>query len=91
MRNVKKWKLTVKPLSTQIRTANGGQCRALGYVEIPFEYRGKRRIIPTLLIEEITKELILGIDFWNAFRISPFAYEVDEIEVPKQDILNESY
>lgn len=89
LRNVEKWGLPLKPMRNCIRTANGAQCKAVGYVEVPFEYRGRKRVIPTLLIEEVTKELILGTDFWNAFRIAPMACDVTDVDVPKLEVLQE--
>lgn len=91
LKNIEKWNLQLKPMTNSIRTANGAHCKALGYVDVPFEFRGRKRVIPTLLIEEITKELILGTDFWNAFRIAPMACDVTDVQVPKLEVLHESH
>lgn len=63
--------LKLKPCNVVITTADGSKHRALGYVEIPFVVKGIQRIIATLAVKQASIELILGIDFWNAFQIKP--------------------
>lgn len=69
LKKVKKWNLPVKPVNTNIRTADGTNRVVSGYVDVPYEFNGERHVIATLLLEHVTKELILGTDFWKAFKI----------------------
>lgn len=68
---VRRWNLVAKPISTSIRTADGTNRPVSGYVDIEYEFNNETHIVPTLLLEHVTKELILGTDFWNAFKIEP--------------------
>lgn len=55
----------------KIQTANGEKLSCLGFVYIPFTFDNKTKVIPTVVIPEISKELICGYDFWQAFDIRP--------------------
>lgn len=57
--------------SVKITTADGTSHPVLGYVNVPFVVNNVRRIIPTFVLERAECPLILGMDFWNAFRIKP--------------------
>lgn len=54
-----------------IATCDGTTHDALGYVNVPFTVRNVKRTIPTLVVAQMEANLILGIDFWNAYRIKP--------------------
>lgn len=54
-----------------ISTADGTTHKALGYVNVPHVVKNIKRTIPTLVVEQAAVRLILGMDFWNAFRIKP--------------------
>lgn len=98
---VKRWNLAVRPINTNVRTADGTGRMASGYVDIPFEFNGKQHVIPTLLLEHVTKELILGTDFWNMFDIELHSCALLETNVasdidigiapPKEAVLSDSH
>lgn len=68
---IKKDGLQLFPCNVVISTCDGTKHRALGYVNVPFIVRKVKRIIPTLVVKQMEAELILGMDFWNAYRIKP--------------------
>lgn len=80
---VRKWKLPIKPIQSQVRTADGTMRAATGCVDVPYELDGKEIVVRTLLLEHITKDLILGTDFWKAFDIQPRSCDALDIEIPK--------
>lgn len=68
---VKEDGIELLPCDVYIRTADGTSHKALGYMNVPYLVRGIRRVIPTLVVRECAVELILGMDFWKAYRIRP--------------------
>lgn len=68
---IKKHHLRVHPANVTIKTADGTPYECEGVVLIPFTFHGCTNVIPTLLVPQIAKTLILGINFWEAFEISP--------------------
>lgn len=54
-----------------VRSANGSELEVLGQLSIPFNFGGRIRIIPTLVVKTLSAECILGMDFWQKFQIWP--------------------
>lgn len=70
----------------KITTANKKSTKAVGYMKVPYITRGVRRIIPTLIMDKCSSTLILGMDFWHAYRIKPcFGENIFGIEVNSDD------
>lgn len=67
---VEKWRLKIFPVNVRISTADGTEQNVKHFAKVPFSYNGKTKIISTLLIESVKRELILGYDFWRTFKIS---------------------
>lgn len=63
--------LPLKSTAINISTADGTHHPATFYVEVPVTYVGKTCNLSLLVIPTMTKELILGMDFWNAFNVTP--------------------
>lgn len=80
-----------------VTTADGTGHKALGYVKIPFVVRDIKRTIPTLVVREAAVELILGWDFWTAYRIKPcftssaFGIQVVQGNEKTEEDPNETY
>lgn len=72
---IEKHNFKVHPINIKIRTADETAYRCKGVVHIPFTYNGQTRVVPTLLVPQISKDLILGIDFWESFQIAPAIIE----------------
>lgn len=68
---VEKHRLKIQPINLIVKTADETPLNCEGVIQIPFTFQRSTKVIPTLLIPEISKTLILGIDFWNAFGIAP--------------------
>lgn len=63
----------LQPLSrpTKITSANGTELTALGRLSIPFNFQGVMKIVPTIVVRQLTVSCILGMDFWRRFHIWP--------------------
>lgn len=86
---VKRWELPIEYTSGCIRTADGTVRNTSAYVDIPYVFEGQMNIVRTYLLEHITQTLILGTDFWNAFRIEPrtsAVLELCELKTTEVDI-----
>lgn len=68
---IEKYGLKIQPAAIKVSTADGSDYGCLGYANIPFTYKNITRVIPTIVVPEIARKLILGADFWEAFSIKP--------------------
>lgn len=64
---INKLGLKIHPISIKISTADGTAYRCLGYVNVPFSYQQTTHVIPTIIVPEVKKILILGVDFLTKF------------------------
>lgn len=64
---IRKLGLQIEPLSMKISTADGTEYRCLGYANIPYSFQSVTHVVPTVVVPELTKRLILGIDFLDKF------------------------
>lgn len=76
--------LKIQNCSMQVRTADRTPYSCLGYVNIPYKYQSVTKIIPTLVVPEIAKDLILGIDFLRAFN---FKLTADPESAPSEGVV----
>lgn len=72
-------------VNASVRTADGTKHNVSTYVKIPFTYDAHTHTISTLVIPTLSKQLILGMDFWRVFRIELFVgdecdFTMNEIE-----------
>lgn len=63
--------LELQKCKVKIPTADGTDHPALGFINVPYCVRNVHRTIPTLVLGKSNVPLILGMDFWNAYRIKP--------------------
>lgn len=68
---VKSHGLKILNSNIKVCTADDTQHTCLGYVNIPYTLGTETKVVPTLIVPEIRKPLILGMDFWRAFQIRP--------------------
>lgn len=68
---VKQLKLSGSPSKIAVKTADGTVHRSLCRVDIPYTVENQIKVVPTLVIPSMSMHLILGIDFWKIFGISP--------------------
>lgn len=88
---VKRWNLPLVAAAGNIRTADDTAREVNLCVDVPYEFEGQMNVVRTYLLEHITKPLILGTDFWNAFRIEPRScasletmdVDVSDVDTPK--------
>lgn len=66
--------------NVRICTADDTEHTCLGYVNVPYTLGTETRVVPTLIVPEIKKPLILGMNFWKAFQIRPMITSRNRIE-----------
>lgn len=64
---IEKLGLQIQRCNVKIRTADSTEYTCLGYVNVPFTYHDQTKVIPTIIVPQVSKILILGMDFLNAF------------------------
>lgn len=57
----------ILPCKLKVLTADRTPYTCKGYVNVPYRYNKTTKLIPTLVVPEIAKPLILGVDFLEAF------------------------
>lgn len=80
-RIIDKHRLQVHPINLKIKTADETSYDCEGVVYVPYTYKDRTSVVPTLLVPQISRELILGIDFWEAFNITPAIADKGHIRV----------
>lgn len=67
-----KYGLKLQPTRLRVCTADNTEYRCLGYLNVPYTYKNVTRVVPTVVVPQISKP-ILGCNFWRSFGISPMA------------------
>lgn len=62
-----------------VSTADNTEHECLGYANVPYTFAGITKVIPTIVVPQLSKSLILGMDFWNAFEIRPMIKSDDRV------------
>lgn len=62
--------LPILPTRINLKTANSSFLDVIGYVNIEYTFRGKKRAVPTIVVRECAHELILGMNFWETFGLT---------------------
>lgn len=78
---VNKHGFKIHPINLTIKTADETAYKCEGVVQIPYTFNGLTNIVPTLLVPQISKKLILGMDFWDTFKIAPAFVEGKAIQI----------
>lgn len=76
---IEKHRFRVHPINISIKTADETAYACEGIVMIPYTFQGYTNVVPTLLVPQISRTLILGIDFWKAFSITPAIVSTESI------------
>lgn len=64
-------KLKLLPTDLKLTTAEGSRLNVKGYVNLPITFNGKTRLVTAIVAPTLNRRLILGMNFWNVFRIEP--------------------
>lgn len=64
---INKLGLKIQPTNLKISTADGTPYRCLGFVNLPLSFKSVTHVLPTLVVPELKKILILGVDFLEKF------------------------
>ncbi|XP_062538482.1 uncharacterized protein LOC134206773 [Armigeres subalbatus] len=54
-----------------LKSASGDELQILGQVQLPFRFRDRIKIVPTLVVRNLALDCICGMDFWRKFQIQP--------------------
>ncbi|XP_038121568.1 uncharacterized protein LOC119770554 [Culex quinquefasciatus] len=85
---IDQYRLKIQPAAIRVSTADGSNYGCLGFVNLPFTFKNTTRVIPTIVVPEISRKLILGADFWEAFGIKPMidlGQGPESVEMVEQD------
>lgn len=74
--------LKILKCNIRIKTADNTEYTCLGYVNIPYTYGSRTCVVPTIVVPEITKPLILGVDFLDTFDFKLMIPETTETDCP---------
>lgn len=75
---------------SQIRVADKRTADIIGEVIVPFKVGGKIRMLTVLIVPQVSCTLILGIDFWRRYHLTPdFVKAECVIDVTEVQILEE--
>lgn len=90
---IEDWPILWRPAKIKIRTADGTSHRIKKVAKIPVVFAGKTKEVDFYLLPSISKQLILGTNFWQALRIRPkiFKISTDLIEPENSPIRDKSY
>lgn len=72
----------MRKVNQTVQTADGVAQQVLGFVDAEVSYKNKVRCIRLYAIPSLSQELYLGINFWNAFGISPIM--INELVVSEE-------
>lgn len=64
-------KLKAPEENIELKSADGGRLNIVGEVYIPFTFDEKVKIVPTLVVEGLLVDCLLGMTFWSRFNIYP--------------------
>lgn len=64
-----------------IRTADGTTHAANISVDIPLTFNTKTIVMSVLVVPSLSKELILGMDFWECFKIKPMTCDQIDLDI----------
>lgn len=78
------------PSQYAIRTADGTTHPTKISLILPISYCGHTRAIEAPLLNSLSHDLVLGVDFWSSFNIRPAVVEVGTIEAAKQISVSEN-
>lgn len=59
------------PVLKSVKTACNEDILVTCCIELPLSYNTMTRTIPVLVVPELSRDIILGMDFWTEFRIKP--------------------
>lgn len=74
---IKQLNLKTKTHECVLKTADGTQHSSSCIVDLPITFKNKTELLPTLVVPTLTKQLILGMDFWSLFNIKPVCGLID--------------
>ncbi|XP_055542851.1 uncharacterized protein LOC129728436 [Wyeomyia smithii] len=80
---LEKCDLRLFPSEVSLKTANGQELEVKGTVYLPVTFNEETKVIETLVVPSLKRKILLGINFWNSFHITPTIQKarIESIEV----------
>ena len=72
----------------ELRSADGGSMNIVGEIYIPFQFGEKTKIVPTLVIDDLLVDCLLGMTFWSRFHIYPHVQQCALTQVDENPLIN---
>jgi hypothetical protein len=69
-----------------LKTADGTRHLVAGFIYAPFSFDGRLRMLPTLLIPTLNRDLILGLDFYEKFDIKPVIQASEDLDLDENSL-----
>lgn len=87
---IEKMKGQIEVSGVTLKAANKQPIAVLGTLEIPYTFRNRKFKHKTIIVQESSQDLILGVDFWAAagLQISIPAEEQELLEIGNPEALN---
>ncbi|XP_055623096.1 uncharacterized protein LOC129766548 [Toxorhynchites rutilus septentrionalis] len=76
-------KLRSAPKHICLKSASGDELQILGQVHLPFRFLDMIKIVPTLVIQNLSLDCICGMDFWRKFQIQPTILQRELLQDPR--------
>lgn len=70
------------PVKSWVKTADGSIQKTLGYLEVDVQFQNESQRLKFLIVPAFTQRLILGLDFWKAFRLAEDVFESAIVSEP---------
>lgn len=75
----------------KLRMADGAVHMVDEVYDLNFVFMMKRTVVPTIILPQLTQEVILGMDFWQQYEIEPSICTVEEEELEKESPVGENH
>ncbi|XP_055613020.1 uncharacterized protein LOC129759569 [Uranotaenia lowii] len=72
-------KLKQYPTNIKLSTAGGTALNVTGIVDLPMMFNGETKLISTVVAPNLSRRLVLGMNFWKSFGIEPSVSRIEEI------------
>lgn len=73
---LKSCKLQLFSSQVSVKAASGQELEVKGTVYLPVTFNEETKIIETLVVPSLQRRILLGMNFWNSFKITPTIHEV---------------
>lgn len=89
---VEKCPVEYLPSPVFVKSASDSLHSCCQVAKVPYRYAGQTIVVPTLILPDLPRKLILGVDFWRAFGIAPELFggvvgQADEVDLVEREMV----